>query len=184
MYLTVPVREHFGDRIVDMVIADDIWRTKYWKSLAACYGRAPYFAAFRDAMAEVYERPWDKLVDLNLAMLEGWLALLSIATRVVRSSEMDIAGGATPRLVVILGRLGPSTYISGDFAAGNHMDDALLAGACISVEMQAWQAPVYRQQFPKSGFIADLAIVDLYCNEGPRALEIPTTRETSSAAPA
>jgi hypothetical protein len=184
MYLTVPVREASGGRILDAAIADDVWRDKHWKSLVSCYGRAPHFAAFRDAMADVYARPWERLFDLNLAMLRRWLDLLGIRTEVARSSELNVTGAGTPRLVEILKRVGGTTYVTGDFAAANHMDDELFTAAGIAVELQGWRAPVYRQQFPKAGFIPDLAIVDLFCNEGPQATQILASRQAAPAASA
>jgi len=172
-YLTVPVEDPFGKPIVEVRICNrEGWRKKHWNALRTSYGRAPYFRRYADAFEAVYVREWGSLCDLNLHLLGVILEALGVRTRLVRSSELGIPGRGTDRLVRICQALGAHGYLTGDYAAQNHLDPELFRRAGIEVVGQNWRCPIYRQQFPRTGFIPDLSIVDLLFNEGSRALHV------------
>ncbi len=176
-YLTVPVEDPFGKPIREVRICNrEAWRKKHWNALRTHYGRAPFFRRYAEAFEAVYAREWEHLSELNLALLEVVFGLLGVRTRVLRSSELGIPGRATERLVAICRALGASVYLTGDYAAANHLEPELFEEAGIEVWLQNWTCPLYCQQFPQVGFLPDLSIVDLLFNEGDRALEILLNR--------
>ncbi|HKV45514.1 MAG TPA: WbqC family protein [bacterium] len=173
LLLTVPVRDATFRPIDEVEINPDaVWREKHWKSILLSYGKAPYFRRFRDAFEHIYAANWENLASLNLRILAELVRSFGIHTRVVRSSELGVPGQSTERLVNLCRRLDASHYLTGTFAAGNHLDVEAFAASGITLSVQAWKAPVYRQQFPGQGFISDLSAVDLLFNEGPRSLDI------------
>ncbi|MDR7568915.1 MAG: WbqC family protein, partial [Armatimonadota bacterium] len=122
-YLTVPVEEPFGKPISEVRICNrENWRRKHWNTLRTHYGRAPSFRRYAEAFEEVYAREWEHLCTLNLHLLERIFGLLGLRTRLVRSSELGIPGRATERLVAICRTLGASAYLTGDYAATNHLE--------------------------------------------------------------
>lgn len=175
MYLTVPVKDAFGRLISDVGINNqERWREKHWNALRTNYARAPYFARYGDELGTVYAREWSMLGELALTMLDRLLSVLGVDTRIVRSSTLGIPGKGTERLVGICKALGATTYLTGDYAASNHLEVELFERAGIEVRLQAWRCPSYPQQHQQAGFIPDLSIVDLLFNAGPESLRLLT----------
>ncbi len=182
MYLTVPVLDAFGKAIKDVTINNqERWRPKHWQALRTNYSRAPYFDRYEALVRPVYERPWDSVCELSIHLLTLLLPALGIRTRLVRSSELGVAGTGTARVVDICRRLRATIYLTGDYAATNHLDVEAFAPHGIAVRPQGWHSPVYRQQFPAASFVADLSIVDLLFNEGDRSLGVLGAGERESA---
>ncbi|MCL4695245.1 MAG: WbqC family protein, partial [Candidatus Hydrogenedentes bacterium] len=119
---------------------------------------------------DVYAREWEGLNELNRHMLEYYVLSLGIRTPIVYSSELNVAGEATTRLVNLLRAVGADRYYSGAYALDQYLDADLLDEAGITLEIQQWSAPVYPQRH--GDFIPDLAIVDLLMNCGPASLDI------------
>ncbi|MDR7415096.1 MAG: WbqC family protein [Armatimonadota bacterium] len=184
-YLTVPVEDPFGKPIVEVRICNrESWRRKHWNALRTNYGRAPYFRRYAEVFEAVYAREWESLWELNLHLLAEILRALGAGTQLVRSSELGVPGRATERLVAICRALGADVYLTGDYAATNHLDVGLFEEAGIEVRLQNWSCPTYRQLFPQAGFLPDLSVVDLLFNEGDRALEILMGRPDRPVPPA
>jgi WbqC-like protein len=170
--LTVPVRDPSFKRICDVEINSQApWGAKHWKSLLMCYGKAPYFRRYASIFEHVLATPWDRLAPLNERLLRDLAPALGITSQIVLSSGLDVPGTATERLIGICRRLGAHQYLTGAFAAGNHLDSAVFADAGIELAIQEWVCPTYGQQFPAQGFLPELSVVDLLFNEGPRSLE-------------
>lgn len=182
-YLTVPVEDPFGKSILDVRISNrQPWRKKHWHGLRTHYGRAPYFRQYAGLFEAVYARDWESLCELNIHLLELVLRELGVRTRLVRSSALGILGRGTERLVAICQALGAAAYLTGDYAATNHLDVDQFRQVGIRLLRQNWTCPVYRQQFPAVGFLPDLSVVDLLFNEGARALGILLDREQTAEA--
>ncbi|MCS7173092.1 MAG: WbqC family protein [Armatimonadetes bacterium] len=172
-YLTVPVEDPFGKTILEVRICNrENWRKKHWNALRTHYGRAPSFRRYADLFEAVYVREWERLCDLNLHLLTALFEAMGVRTRIVQSSRLGIPGRATERLVAICRALKADVYLTGDYAAGNHLEAELFEEAGIQVWRQNWSCPVYRQLFPQAGFLPDLSIVDLLFTEGERALDV------------
>lgn len=171
-YLTVPVHAHAHDRIVDVRVADDRWREQHWKSLRAAYGRARHFSGHAAFFEEFYAREWTWLVDVNLASLNYLRSALGVATPLVRASALGTSGGGTERLVRICRQLGATSYLSGAYAAHNHLDSSAFEGSGVQLALLDWECPSYPQCHPKAGFVPDLSVVDLLFNLGADALEV------------
>lgn len=165
-YLTVPVHAHVTDRIVDVRVADGRWRAQHWKSLQAAYGRAPYFRAHAAFFEGFYATSWERLVELNVASLEYLRSALGVRTPFVRASSLGVGGEGTERLVRMCKELGATVYLSGAYAAGNHLEAEAFRDSGVELAVMEWTCPVYRQCHPKVGFVADLSVVDLMLNEG------------------
>lgn len=171
-YLTVPVHGHPTDRIVDVRVADDRWRARHWRSLQAAYGRAPYFRRHAAFFEEFYAQDWTWLVDVNLTSLEYLRSALGLRTPLVRASTLGVPGQGTERLVRICHSLGATVYLSGAYAAGNHLDPSAFEPSGVGLAVLEWECPTYPQGHPKAGFVPDLSGVDLLFNLGDGALEV------------
>ncbi len=173
MYLTVPVLDAFRKSIFEVRVNNqERWRGKHWTALRVNYARAPFFRRYGGHFEELYGRQWETLCDLCVHVLELVLSQMQVSTRLVRSSTLNVPGRATERLVGICKALGATTYLTGDYAAANHLDVRAFQEQGIEVQMQDWQCVEYRQQHMQNGFIPDLSIADLLFNEGERSLPL------------
>ena len=108
-------------------------------------------------------RPWERLVDLDIAVVGLMAQWLGLRRQIERSSTLDIAADRSDRLVRICQRFGATSYISGD-AARNYLDMALFERHGIRVEWQQFAHPVYPQLHGE--FVPFLSALDLLLNCG------------------
>lgn len=165
-WLTVPVR-HSGQgwpRILEVEIdARTAWGRKHVGTLRQFYARAPFLRRYLPELEEMLCRPWQRLVDLDLAvagLLAGWLGL---TTRTVRSSELGVPGEASDRLLALCKRFGARRYLTGD-AARDYLDVGAFAREGVEVVWQEYVHPTYPQQH--GAFVPYLSAVDLLLNCG------------------
>lgn len=173
LLLTVPVRDA-SFKPIDQVEIDNQtpWGEKHWKSLLSYYRKAPYFHSYSGIFEQMLARRWDRLSLLNCQFTAQLCQAIGIRTPMILSSALGIPGKNTERLAKICQYLGATHYLTGAYAASNHLDMQAFADAGIQVVKQAWTAPTYRQQFPSLGFLPELAVADLLFNEGPNSLHL------------
>lgn len=173
MYLTVPVLDAYGKSIREVHINNqERWRARHWAALCTNYARAPFFRHYRERFEAVYAQPWETLHEICINLLELVVALLGIRTRIVWSSALGVPGRSTERLVDICARLGATAYLTGDYAATNHLDVRAFEERGIEIRRQNWQCIEYVQQYAQVGFIPDLSIADLLFNKGAESLSV------------
>ncbi|HIJ74266.1 MAG TPA: WbqC family protein [Candidatus Hydrogenedentes bacterium] len=169
--LTVPVYAQLGQTLDAILINDGVpWRKKHWRTIEQNYKKAPFFAQHCRFLEETYGQPWHRLNALNRHLLDYFLAALGIRTPVRLSSELDVPGTATERLVNLVRAVGGTRYYTGAFALDAYLDAELFAEAAIDIETQQWHSPEYGQLH--GPYLPDLSILDLVLNCGPRSLDI------------
>lgn len=176
LWLTVPViSKGEGRQKISAVMIDNElpWQRKHLGSLKAWYANAKYFDKHLAFFEEVYSRTWEKLVDLNVYIINYVLEQLSITTPIYFESELGIAGTKTKRIIEICQRLKADTYLSGIGGKG-YLQEEMFKDAGIKLVYQDFLHPVYQQQFAKDvfDFMPNLSIIDLLFNEGQKAREI------------
>ncbi len=171
--LTVPVMHKMGQSLTDVEIdAKQPWQRKHWGAISTHYRKAPFFKKHEPFLRDVYGRKWQKLNDLNYEMFFYFLKALGIRTRIVQSSQMNLRGEATERLVNISRDLGAAEYLTGAFAAQEYLDENLFRQAGIGLRTHEFDCPVYPQLYPEKGFIPELSILDLLFNCGSESLAV------------
>ncbi len=171
LLLTVPVFEHLGQTLDEVRIERDIpWARKHWRTIEQAYGKAAFFCEHEAWLRDTYQRDWEWLNDLNLHLLDYFIAALGIRTRIVRASELDVPGAATQRLANLIHVVGGTRYYSGAYALDAYLDASMLEKAGIVLELQEWTTPAYPQLYEP--FAPDLSILDLLLNCGPESLNI------------
>ena len=169
--LTVPVVERLGQTLDQVKISPLApWQRKHWRTIEQSYRRAPFFEEHAPFLQAVYHREWEYLNDLNRHMLDYFVRVLGITSRVVYSSELNVPGVATERLVNLIKAVSGDEYYSGAFAAQAYLDADMFRQAGIGLVFQEWHAPVYPQLHGE--FAPDLSIIDLLLNCGPESLTI------------
>lgn len=167
LLLTVPVHAKYRQNLNEITVNNEMaWGKKHRQALLTHYARAPYFKKYSGFFESVYEKKWELLNDLNFYMLDFFLKELGITTKMIKSSDMQVEGEATMRLVNLCRAAGADTYLCGDHAAKVYLDEAQFEHTGIRLAMQNWTCPVYAQQYNEAGFTPDLSIVDLLFNHG------------------
>jgi WbqC-like protein family len=176
-WLTVPVLQHFGQRIEDVRINPTAaWQAQHLRALDMHYARAPYRDRYVSELRELYEQSWTKLSDLNRATIKWLLEAYGIATPVQSATEWNARDEPTDRLVDLCRAVGATCYLAGPGADG-YMDKPRFEASGVQLEMQVFQHPRYRQVYEP--FEPNLSALDLLLMQGPDALA--TLRRARSA---
>lgn len=167
--LTVPyVHAPQGEQTIEQVRIDNSqpWRRKHWESLKQNYKAAPHFKRYEAELADVYERPWESLSELNIhlmTLVAGWLG---ITTAFTHSRDFPVEGVKSDLILNLCRARGVERYVSGP-AARDYMrlDDFKAAG--IAVAFMAYDYPEYPQLHEP--FTHAVTALDLLFNVGPDA---------------
>lgn len=169
LWLTVPVR-HSGlgqPRILDVEIdARTPWARKHVATVKQAYSGAPFQRMYLPALEDLLQRRWERLVDLDIAVVDLMAQWFGMAPRIERSSELHVCGDRSERLVQICRHFGATTYLSGG-AAETYLDQPLFAKHGMAVELQRFKHPEYPQLH--GPFVPFLSALDLLLNCGPES---------------
>jgi len=170
-WLTVPVKSagKFGQLPINEIeIANEKkWANKHWETMRLSYARAPFFSEHAGFFESVFQRSWQKLIDLTGDINTYLLQAFGIKTRIYFSSQMKAAGKKDELVLNLCRELGASVYLSGPLGR-NYLREPMFHNAGITVRYDDYQHPAYSQAYP--GFEPYMAAVDLLLNAGPESL--------------
>ncbi len=182
-WLTIPVaysgRSH--QRIDEVEVSDSGWRERHWKTLSQSYARTPYFDDHSPALEELYVGRTDTRLSLiNRTFVEHVCGLLGIDTELGWTSELDVEGASTERVVRICDAVGADVYFSGP-TARDYLDVAQFDRAGIEVAWMDYSGyPEYSQPHPP--FEHAVTVLDLLFCAGPAARDRMKSFAARSAA--
>ncbi|MFQ5769885.1 MAG: WbqC family protein [bacterium] len=165
-WLSVPVRTK--GRLKQLIHAVQIdtaqnWQHKHWKSLLVNYKYAAYFDKYADFFENLYTKSWCNLLQLNLEIIVYILKCLNISTKILFSSELNLQGKGSQRLINLLEKLECDTYIT-EAAYRSYLSPELFRDYGFKLNFFSYHYSIYHQQF--GDFVAGLSIADLLFNEG------------------
>ena len=167
-WLTVPV-EKKRMPIMDIRIRNELlikgmtWQEAHLKAIRDNYKDTPYYALYEDDLEATYTDKYDKLIDLNMGIINFLKGEFGIRTRIIFASELGFASGSTERLVDLTEALGGDVYLSGP-AGRDYLDISLFESRGIGVKFQEFKHPVYKQRY--DGFISNMSAIDALFNTG------------------
>ena len=190
-WLTVPVCFRPGQKINEVRIdPGSDWRSRHIRRIEHCYRRAPYFSRYWDDLLALYRREWERLSDLNVALIRSLLGAFGIRTKLLVSSEIGLERDfqasnppdsvSTRRIVHFLKRLGARRFLEGE-AGREYIRDGLLTEAGLEVRYQSYRHRPYPQRF--GGFLPYLSAIDLLFNCGPQSLPVLVNPSPFEAGP-
>ena len=169
-WLTVPIIDRFPERIDQVEInAHTDWSRKHRQALRLHYGRAPHWEPLGPSLLALLERPWTRLRDLNVAVLELLCDQLGLGVTRLLASGLAAREDPTDRLIDLCRAAGGTEYLAGESGPG-YMDLERFAQAGIAVSAQAYRHPAYPQQY--TPFVSHLSVIDLLFNCGPESLAV------------
>jgi len=148
MILSVPLARGKNQRTVmkDVRISnEEKWQGLHWKTLVSAYRRSPWFEYYEADMQELFEKPFDFLLDWNIACFEWVNSKLGINMPVAftESYQKEVSGVTDAREIILPG------------------------GA--KEEEEAEYTQVFQE---RTGFIPGLSILDLLFCEGKQAVKV------------
>lgn len=164
-WLTVPVLQRFGQRIDEVRVNPQVdWRRQHLRALTMHYAKAPYRDVALAGLQSLYEADWERLVDLNLAVIRWLLETFHIRTPIRLASELSSRDHPTDRLIDICRELGAVSYLAGPGAV-HYLDRPRFEASGLRLELQQFRHPRYAQCYDP--FIAGMSALDLLMMEGP-----------------
>jgi len=162
-------------RIDEARISDPAWADDHWRAIAAAYTTAPHFAIERPWLEALYrERQPQLLSQVNRRFLEAICDRLGIRTQLAWSTDFDVVGGRTERLVNLCLAAGATRYLSGP-AARDYLEEERFSEAGVDLEYMDYGGyPEYDQPHPP--FLHEVSVLDLILCTGPAAARHLKTR--------
>jgi hypothetical protein len=176
IWLSVPVlcKGRCRQKICDVLIDNEFpWQRKHLASLRAWYGSSEFFDQHYPFFEKTYTQKWERLLDINIHIINYILKALSIATPLYFESKLDITQTKTERIIQICQKMNADVYLSGQGGKG-YLGEEKFAQAGIKLIYQEFVYPVYRQQFMQGeeDFLPFMSTLDLLFNAGPKSREI------------
>ncbi len=162
IWLTVPVYQHLGQKILDVKIeTNQRWARKHFASITQSYSKAPYFKAYRDELQRWYEKDWIDICSLNIEVMETIMRWMKIETPIKKSSQMKSVGNSSELILNLCLEVGATCYLSGVASKGYLCEDSF-SNAGVEIHYLEPTLPVqYPQMFPNAGFENTLSVIDI-----------------------
>ncbi|MFH1358969.1 MAG: WbqC family protein [archaeon] len=171
-WLKVPV-ESIEDYIMHILIKKDYeiknvgWNIRMLNEIKASYKGSKFFDEFYAQLKFIFDNSDDKLLSLNMKIINFLKDVFNIDCEIVMASELGLKennyseSDASEDLANICKELNADVYLSG-FGGKEYLDLNPFKNKNIKLEFQDFNHPVYKQKFP--GFIPNMAAIDaLFC---------------------
>jgi len=152
------------------------FRRQHLHRLRKAYDSTPYFDEVYAIVEQVYAGDHDRLVDLNLDLIEALLAYLDTPVRIVRASTLPHEGDRTERLIQLVQAAGGSEHLTSTYSGRQDVDWERFDRAGLGIVEQRFEHPEYDQI--GSDFVPDLAAIDMLFSYGREAGEILARRRS------
>jgi hypothetical protein len=163
----VPVMREFLGAAINSVRTDEKlpWRRKHLALLNQVYAKHPFGPETLLLADLISDHKVNILADLNIRIVLECCKRLGIGTRCLRTSELNIPGRRTERLVNICRYLGCDEYLSPPGASGYLTDDQFENTSHLRLSVNEYIPRPYPQKGTNQ-FVSHLSIVDVAANVG------------------
>src|SRR6266496_3721824 len=161
IWLTIPVqvKGKYFQKIRETIVADHIWESQHWQSIVHNYSRAKYFFEYKALFEELYSGSEDKLSQINYRFITALCNILGIITTISWSTNYDLTGDRTERLVNLCKQTNATNYLSGPAAKAYLNEEAFVREGIAVSYMDYSGYPEYGQLYPP--FEPLVSIIDL-----------------------
>ena len=169
-WLTLPVVKGPLDQRIDEVRLDaGVGMDKLVESLHQAYRRAPAFETTFEDVAAVLLAGHERLIDLNLAIIELLFARLEVSVPVAHASDFAVSERATARLIALLEQVEATHYVTGTGSL-DYLDRDAFRRANIELEIQSYVPRPHPQLH--GDFTPGLSALDAVFNCGAEAARL------------
>jgi hypothetical protein len=172
LWMTVPVwKKGLGLQKINEVriCREGRWAEKHLASIESAYANAPFLEEHLSLLEKVFSERFEKLIDLNLEIIQHMKKYLGISSKVVLLSELGVEANEPRLSVEICRQLGASQFLA-QSSAKKYLDEEAFGKAGIELKFFNPRPTVYPQLW--GPFISNLSTFDLLFNYGPKASDI------------
>lgn len=166
-WLTIPVevKGKYFQKINETQISNRSWNIDHWNTIKNAYSKAAFFKDYKTQFEELYLGCEETFLSkINFRFLKGICELLNVKTKFTWSSEFELKGDKSEKLLNICLDSKSNIYYSGP-TAKDYLDVDLFKENSIQVEWFDYSSyEVYEQLFPP--FEHGVSILDLIFNTG------------------
>jgi len=164
-WVTVPVIHDRREQRIDesRILQEGDWRKKIIGSWSCNYRAAKYYDTGLALLECVEDRSYSTISQLNISLIRRVCEYLDINTPMILSSELDLQGSKTERLIDMLKKLNATTYLSGP-SADAYLDKDLFWQNGIRLEYKSYDYAPYPQLW--GDFIGEVTVLDMIANCG------------------
>jgi hypothetical protein len=165
--ITVPSKRlYLGQKIKDIQIDDNSnWRYKQFKLISQTYSQHPFVGDILSVIEIILDPSIIFLSDLNTKIINLLSLKLGLSTRFIFSSNLNIIGHRSERLVKICEYLNCDEYLSPLGSADYLTKDGNFQKSDVKLLFQEYIPAPYPQR-KQSSFISHLSILDVIANLG------------------
>ena len=167
--ISVPVHGSTEMNINQIKIANQQpWKRKHYNAFKLSYGKCEFFKDYDYILEDFFvNNNWEYLSDFNQHCIKEISKILKIKTEFINSSELNLTGSKTDRLIYALKKVKADLYISGPAAKGYIEPDKFIREG-IELKYKDYKGyPEYRQK--GNNFLHEVTILDLLFNEGEKS---------------
>ncbi|OGH16002.1 MAG: hypothetical protein A3C30_00920 [Candidatus Levybacteria bacterium RIFCSPHIGHO2_02_FULL_40_18] len=195
LFLAIPTHDELLPINKTKIDYSQNWANKHLKSIEVGYRKALNFSKLFPEIEEILNQQYLNLGDLTVAtVFWGIIRLLTdekiamsdvspefigtllkknknpfLLKKIFLASESPLPppkkGEANDWIIALCKHAGADEYYYGGTSHSAYMDIDKLEKSKIKGVVQNWQAPSYRQQYMKVGFLPNLSVIDLVMNE-------------------
>jgi hypothetical protein len=175
LWMTVPVwKKGLGLQKINEVkiCREGRWANKHMASITSAYANAPFLKEHLGLLEKIFSQSFEKLIDLNLEIIQHMKKYLGISARVLLLSELSVEANEPQLSVEICRQLGASQFLA-QSSAKKYLDEEAFGKADIELKFFKPRPTIYPQLW--GPFISNLSTFDLLFNCGPKASDILKT---------
>ena len=167
-WLTIPVENKgkYLQKINETIISEEKWAKKHWLAIKQNYIKAPYFKEYENIFESFYLNCEEKMLSkINYQLILLICDILEIRTKIKWSTEYNLIGDKTEKLINICKQSKAEVYVSGP-SARDYFNMDVANNNNINVEWMSYEGyPEYSQLYQP--FVHEVTILDLIFNAGP-----------------
>ena len=152
------------------------FRQRHLRRLRLSYGSWPYFDEVFPIVEKVFHREQERLVDLNIDLIEAMCTYLDSPVRIVRASSLPHEGDKAERLVQLVSAAGGVHHLTSTYGTTQQdVDWSQFQVAGVGLSAQVFEHPEYSQN-GSAEFVPNLAAVDMLLACGRRTSQLLESR--------
>jgi len=169
-WLTVPVTYRLPQTIQEVNIAPQHWARKQMAAVEQAYAKSPFFQDYYPSLQVLWQQPWEKVSDLNVAVIRLLGDMLGCDAPLLLASEIRThSDDPTQRLIQLCQKVHGTAYLSGS-EGRSYLQQDVFDKAGLELYFQAVHPPVYPQLH--GDFIPYLTALDVLMNIGDEAKDV------------
>jgi hypothetical protein len=145
------------------------WQDKILATWHTHYHKSPYYKESSDILSIIRNMNSPTISQLNVNLIRRICDYLDIKTPMILSSDLNITGTKTERLINILKKLNADTYLSGP-TADSYLDKEFFVRNNIKLMYKSYKYYDYPQLW--GDFAPQVTILDLIANCGPKSKQL------------